>query len=115
MNNAVDITPGASPESAPTIEFNIVGYGKFELPVLGQPGVPLGITTAFGIFQDAENGNNDSQKLAAWSHLIQSLVDSFPKASRILARLDGPTVAQVFRRWGEKSNEYDPSLVSSPL
>ncbi len=102
----IDITPGAS--RAKTIEFNIVGIGKFELPVLGQAGTPFGITSAFGVFQDASAGGNDAQKLAAWSQLIQSLTDSYPQAVRVMSRLDSDDVAAVFAQWGAKSSEYDP-------
>jgi hypothetical protein len=99
----IDITP-AETVAAP-IEFNIVGVGKFDLPVLGQKGTPFGITSAFGVFQDAQS---DEQKLSAWAMLVQALSDSYPQAVRVLARLDGEDVARVFTAWGEKSKEYDP-------
>jgi len=102
----VQITPASSVD-VPLIEFNIVGVGEFQLPVLGQPGVPFGITSAFGIFENSRGGN-DSQKLAAWSQLIQTLSDSYPAAVRVLSRLDGEDIAAVFRSWGSESKSYDP-------
>lgn len=104
----VEITPKGL--TVPTIEFNIVGYGKFELPVLGEPTTPFGVTNAFGVFQSA---HADEQKLAAWSMLIQTLADEYSTAVRVLSRLDSDTVAAVFAAWGEKSKEYDPSQSSS--
>lgn len=103
---SVDITP-ASTDSAPLIEFNIVGVGKFQLPVLGQPGVPFGVTSAFGVFQNAKDGN-DEQKLAAWSQMIQTLSDTYPAAVRVMSRLDSEDIGKVFTAWGEQSGAYDP-------
>lgn len=105
----VNIKP-STPVDAPLIEFNIEGVGKFQLPVLGQPGVPFGITNAFGVFQSAQDGGNDQQKLAAWSLMIQTLADTFPAAVRVLSRLDGDDVAQVFTAWGNESKAYDPKV-----
>jgi hypothetical protein len=102
----VQITPTSSVE-APLIEFDIVGVGKFQLPVLGQPGVPFGITSAFGLFMHARDGA-DEQKLASWSQMISTLTDSYPAAVRVLSRLDGDDIAHVFKSWGEESKNYDP-------
>lgn len=107
----IEITP--SEKIAPPIEFNIQGVGKFQLPVLGQPGVPFGITSAFGVFTDAQASGSEEQKLAAWSMLIQSLADTNPAAVRILARLDGEDVAQVFTAWGRESAMYNPKASPS--
>lgn len=103
----VNITP-TSTGAAPLIEFNIAGVGSFHLPVLGQPGVPFGITSAFGVFESSRNGGTDQQKLAAWSLMIQTLSDTFPAAVRVLSRLDGDDIANVFATWGKESKDYDP-------
>lgn len=103
----VDIKPSTA-HDMPLIEFNIEGIGKFQLPVLGQPGVPFGITNAFGVFESARGGGNDQQKLAAWSLMTQTLADTFPAAVRILSRLDGDDVAAVFTAWGKESKDYKP-------
>lgn len=103
----VDIKP-ASTDSVPLIEFNIQGVGRFQLPVLGQPGVPFGITSAFGVFESAREGGTDQQKLAAWSLMIQTLADTYPAAVRVLSRLDGDDVGAVFTAWGKESKDYDP-------
>ncbi|MDF2045152.1 hypothetical protein P2P98_03180 [Microbacterium sp. Kw_RZR3] len=107
----VNIKPSSAAE-APLIEFNIEGFGKFNLPVLGQPGVPFGITNAFGVFQSAQDGGNDQQKLAAWSLMTQTLADTYPSAVRILSRLDGDDVAAVFTAWGNESKKYVPGASS---
>lgn len=103
----VNITP-SSTDDAPLIQFNIEGIGAFQLPVLGQPGVPFGITNAFGVFESARNGGNDQQKIAAWSFMVQTLADTYPAAVRVLSRLDGDDVAAVFTAWGKESKDYDP-------
>lgn len=102
----VQITP-ASAEHAPPIEFDIVGVGKFKLPVLGVPGVPFGVTSAFGLFMHAEDGADD-QKLAAWAQLINTLSDSYPQAVRIMGRLDEEDITSIFTAWGKESSDYDP-------
>lgn len=103
----VQITPSTEATPAPLIEFDIVGVGKFHLPVLGQPGVPFGITSAFGLFMHSKSGG-DEQKLAAWSQLIATLSDTFPAAVRVMSRLDGDDIESVFKAWGEQSKGYDP-------
>ncbi|MET0716412.1 MAG: hypothetical protein ABWY57_16015 [Mycetocola sp.] len=105
-------TPKAS--EVPLIQFNIVGVGEFQLPVLGQPGVPFGVTSAFGVFESSRKGGSEQQKLGAWSLLIQTLSDSYPAAVRVLSRLDGDDVAEVFASWGKESADFDPKASSSP-
>lgn len=107
----VQITPAA--DKAALIQYDILGVGEFQLPVLGQPGTPFGITSAFGVFKSASDGGNEAQKLSAWSMLIQSLSDSYPSAVRVLSRLDGEDVAAVFASWGKESKEYDPKASPS--
>lgn len=102
----VQFTP-KSDADVPLIEFDIVGVGKFQLPVLGQPGVPFGITSAFGLFQHSKGGD-DGQKLAAWSQLIATLSDSYPSAVRVMSKLDGDDIADIFTAWGKESKDYDP-------
>jgi len=102
----VQITP-KSDSDAPLIEFDIIGVGKFHLPVLGAPGVPFGITSAFGLFQHSKDGG-DEQKLAAWSQMVSTLSDSYPAAVRVMSKLDGDDIAAVFTSWGEESRDYDP-------
>lgn len=101
----IDITPADT--TVPLIEFNIVGVGQFQLPVLGQKGTPFGITNAFGLFMHSRNGA-DEQKIAAWASLISTLSDTFPNAVRIMSRLDEPDISQIFAAWGKESKEYDP-------
>lgn len=109
----VQITP-ASAEEAKLIQFDIVGVGEFQLPVLGQPGVPFGVTSAFGVFENARKGGTEQQKLSAWSLMIQTLSDSYPAAVRVLSRLDSEDVATVFLEWGKQSKDFDPKASSSP-
>lgn len=104
--SSVQITP-ASADEVPLIEFDIVGVGKFQLPVLGQPGVPFGITSAFGLFMHGIDGG-DAAKLAAWSQMTGTLADTYPAAVRVMSRLDGDDIKEVFKQWGAKSKDYDP-------
>lgn len=71
--------------------------------------MPFGITNAFGLFENAQNGSDD-QKMSAWALLIQTLADQYPQAVRVLSRLDKDTVQDVFTKWGSASKEYDPKV-----
>lgn len=102
----VQITPKSN-EDAPLIEFDIIGIGKFHLPVLGAPGVPFGITSAFGLFM---HGGSDSQSLAAWSQMVSTLSDSYPAAVRVMSRLDSDDIKNIFTAWGAQSKDYDPKV-----
>lgn len=102
----VQIIPTSDAE-APLIEFDMTPVGKFHLPVLGQPGVPFGITSAFGLFMHGKDGGDD-QKLAAWSQLVSTLSDSYPAAVRVMSRLNSADIEAVFKAWGEQSKDYDP-------
>lgn len=99
---------------ADMIDFGRDGRVLFQLPVLGGPGVPLGITTAFSLFWDKyQNGRKltDHEVASSWNMLIQTLADTYPDATRQLARLDGDNLAHVVKHWVEKSNElggHDP-------
>lgn len=104
----VDITP-TTPHETPLIEFNIVGVGRFELPVLGQKGVPFGITSAFGQFESSRRNGTAQQKMTAWTRLIDTLSDVYPDAVRVIAKLGGDDIAEIFKQWGKKSREYSPA------
>ena len=101
----VQITPSA-PLKIDLITFNIVGVGKFELPVLGTPGVPFGITSAFGQFESSRRTGTAQQKMTAWTRLIDTLADTYPDAVRVIARLGGDDIAEIFKQWGKKSREH---------
>lgn len=105
QSSEVQITPTAVAE-APLITFNIVGIGKFDLPVLGSPGVPFGITSAFGQFESSRRTGTSQQKLTAWTRLIDTLADTYPDAVRVIARLGGDDIAEIFKQWGKKSREH---------
>lgn len=107
----VNITPGES-EIVP-ITFNIAGFGKFDLPVLGIKSTPYGISSAFAIWQSVDK-NNAQAVAGAWGHLSQALANLYPDAVRVLSRLDGDTVAQVFQAWSDQSKGYNPKAPSSP-
>ena len=101
----VQITPSA-PVSVELITFNIIGVGKFDLPVLGTPGVPFGITSAFGQFESSRRTGTAQQKMTAWTRLIDTLADTYPDAVRVIARLGGDDIAEIFKQWGKKSREH---------
>lgn len=92
------------------IEFGFNGKVLFKLPKLGQRGVPVGIMSAFGIFYDrmqAGRALSDAEIASAWSFFIQTLADSYPEATRQLARLDEDQLRQVITAWVQRS-DYDP-------
>lgn len=96
------------------IDFGRDGKVLFQLPVLGGPGVPLGITTAFSLFWDKyQSGGSltDREVASAWNMLIQTLADEYPDSTRQLARLDGENLKHVVKFWVQESNEiggHDP-------
>jgi hypothetical protein len=97
------------------IDFGTTKDGKrkvlFQLPVLGQPGVPMGLMSAFGIFYDqVQSGRKltDQQVAQSWSYFIQTLADSYPDATRQMARLDETQLKAVIEHWVRESDGYDP-------
>jgi hypothetical protein len=90
----------------PMIDFGRNGKVLFQLPVLGAVGVPLGITSAFSLFYDkfqAQRSLTDGEVSSAWNLLIQTLADTYPDATRQLARLDEANVKFVVQKWVEES------------
>ncbi len=96
------------------IDFGRNGKVQFQLPVLGDDGVPMGIMSAFGIFWDKfQQGRSltEQEVASAWSFFIQTLADSYPDATRKLARLDKNQLGDVLKHWVQKSEEiasFDP-------
>lgn len=97
------------------IEFGTTKDGKrkvmFRLPVLGQPGVPMGLTSAFAIFYDkvlSGRAMTDQEVAQSWSYFIQTLADSYPDATRQMARLDEVQLKAVIEHWVKESDDYDP-------
>lgn len=99
---------------AEMIDFGQGGKVLFRLPVLGAAGVPMGITSALSLFYDKVSSGRkmtDLEVSSSWNLLIQTLADSYPDATRQLARLDEDQLRQVITHWVEKSAEqggYDP-------
>lgn len=96
------------------IDFGKKGKTLFQLPVLGDDGVPMGIMSAFGIFWDKfQQGRSltESEVASAWSFFIQTLADAYPDATRKLAGLDEKQFKAVIETWVRESQEitgYDP-------
>lgn len=86
----------------------------FQLPVLGQPGIPMGIMSAFGIFFDKFSQGrslSEAEVASAWSFFIQTLADSYADATRQLAMLDEDQFKAVIEEWVRQSSTktgYDP-------
>ena len=104
-----------SPATVPMIDFGHTVGGRqktlFQLPVLGAPGVPMGITSAFGIFYDKFNSGRpltEAEVASSWTFFIQTLADSYPDATRQLARLDEGQLKSVIEHWVTESADYDP-------
>lgn len=90
------------------IDFGRDGKVLFQLPVLGSKGVPLGLMTAFSMFWEKYQSGRSLTELevsTAWNYLIQTLADSFPDATRQLARLDEENMSLVLREWVKQSGE----------
>lgn len=96
------------------IDFGSNGKVLFQLPVLGQPGVPMGIVSAFGIFFDKYSQGRtltEPEVASSWSFFIQTLADSFPDATRHLARLEEDQFGAVIKHWVQASKDstgFDP-------
>lgn len=96
------------------IDFGWDGKVLFQLPVLGSSGLPMGIMTSFAIFWDkVQSGRSLSEREVAssWGFFIQTLADTFPDATRQLARLDEANMKHVIEHWVKKSEElgtFDP-------
>lgn len=108
---------GANTETVKMIDFGREGKVLFQLPVLGQKGVPMGVMSAFGIFWDKiQSGRKmtESETASSWSFFIQTLADSFPDATRHIARLDEDNLQLVMTEWLRQSQEatgYDPKAL----
>lgn len=108
---------GQNTETVKMIDFGRDGKVLFQLPVLGQKGVPMGIMSAFAIFYDKiKSGRSmtDSEVSSSWSFFIQTLADSFPDATRQIAALDEDNLKLVMNEWVRQSDEvagFDPKAV----
>lgn len=106
-------------EQAKMIDFGRDGKVLFQLPVLGSKGVPMGITTSFSLFYDKFSSGRqltEQEVASAWNFFIQSLADSYPDATRQLARLDEDGLKHVITHWVKVSGEqgaFDPKAPSS--
>lgn len=102
------------PAETPMIDFGSKGRVLFQLPVLGAKGVPVGVMSAFSLFYDKIQSGRKMTELevtSAWNFFIQSLADSYPDATRQLARLDEKQLGDVIKHWVEKSGQlggFDP-------
>lgn len=85
----------------------------FQLPMLGAKGVPMGITSAFSLFYDKINAGRaltDAEVSSSWNFFIQTLADSYPDATRQLARLDEENLKHVIKYWVSESADYSPKV-----
>lgn len=96
-------------EKTPMIDFGSNGKVLFQLPVLGVKGVPMGIMSAFAIFWDKfQSGRKltENEVAQAWGFFIQTLADTYPDATRQLARLDEENLKHVITHWVQVSSEH---------
>lgn len=96
------------------IDFGRDGKVLFQLPVLGDDGVPMGIMSAFSMFwnkfQDARD-LSEQEVARAWSYFIDVLGATYPDASIGLARLDQAQFGDAIKHWVGQSSEiagFDP-------
>lgn len=96
------------------IDFGSDGKVLFQLPVLGDPGVPAGITFAFGLFWDKLQNRNkmtDKAVMSAWSYFIDVMSATYHDATIELGSLDEKQLKQVIEHWVQESSKiggYDP-------
>lgn len=86
---------------------NDKGKVVFQLPVLGDDGVPMGIMSAFGIFwskfKDARD-LTENEVARAWSYFIDVLGVTYPDATIQLAKLDRQNFQHVIEHWVSESS-----------
>lgn len=95
-------------ETVPMIDFGRDGKVLFKLPVLGAKGVPMGITSSFSLFWEKYSSGRpltEQEVSSTWNFFIQSLADSYPDATRQLARLDEDALKHVITHWVKESGE----------
>ena len=86
---------------------NDKGKMLFQLPVLGDDGVPMGIMSAFGIFWSKFQDSRDlsEQEVAcSWSFFIDVLGVTYPDATIQLAKLDRRNFQHVIEHWVSESS-----------
>ncbi len=96
-------------QETPMIDFGFNGKVLFRLPVLGSPGVPMGITSSFALFWEKfQQGRTLTERevASAWNFFIQTLADTYPDATRQIARLDEENLKHVITNWVKASSEY---------
>lgn len=99
---------GTNTDTTQMIDFGRDGKVLFQLPVLGQKGVPMGIMSAFAIFWDKiQSGRKmtEHETASAWSFFIQVLADSYPDATRQIAGLDEDNLRLAMTEWLRQSAE----------
>ena len=105
---------GQNTDAVKMIDFGRAGKVLFQLPVLGQKGVPMGVLSAFAIFWDKiQSGRKmtEQETASSWSFFITTLADSFPDATRQIATLDEDNLRLVMTEWLRQSAEitgFDP-------
>lgn len=105
---------GKNNDDVKMIDFGRDGKVLFQLPVLGQDGVPMGIMSAFAIFYDRiQSGRSMTEKetSSSWAFFIQTLADAYPDATRQIASLDEKNLKLVISEWVRQSNDvtgFDP-------
>jgi hypothetical protein len=107
-------------ETATAADLKMIEFGTtvrdtrkvlFELPVLGQPGLPMALTSAFTIFYDRFSSSRaftEGEVAQAWTYFIQTLADLYPDATRQLGRLDETQLSSVIEHWVKESSNFDP-------
>lgn len=97
------------------IDFGRNGKVLFQLPVLGDEGVPMGLMSAFGVFWTKfKDGRalTEEEVGRAWSFFIEVLGANYPDATIQLSRLDSEQFGDAIKHWVQKSQEitgYDPN------
>lgn len=97
------------------IEFGDGTNVAFRLPVLGDPGVPMMVTSTVALIVDAFNNGTPSNErvMMLWSSFIDALGASYPKALQHLGAMDMEQVKHVMSHWfaeSQKLTGIDPKV-----
>lgn len=96
------------------IKFGQGGKVWFELPVLGQKGLPVGLMTAFAMLYDkVQNGSfTEASTASAWTYFIDVIRSNYPDAIIPLSKLDEAQLKQVITHWVQQSPGFDPKVLA---
>ncbi|MBL5974796.1 MAG: hypothetical protein D3X82_13805 [Candidatus Leucobacter sulfamidivorax] len=102
----------------PSSEIRLIDFGSngkvlFQLPVLGDPGVPMLLNTSVALMMEAfKQGRPTDAKIASiWAMFIDAIGNSYPNALQHLGGMDLDQLKHVVTHWfteSQKLTGYSP-------